>query len=251
MGKKTLRLTESELIGVIKNIISEQVQIVTNHDKSFDYKKDGDKFYFKGKGKYAEKYPNWTLAKKKESIDAIRTKVFKMRPSLDLVPIEPIEPSQGSVIPLPTEPSTSEGSALGLNKDDLIVAATLWGEARGEGEKGMIAVANVIRNRAENKGISAKEVVLKPKQFSVWNNTDVDSVLNNIKAMYKKNPSSADSKMWDLAKKITNDYVKNEGSDITKGSQFYHTTSITPKWNWDKLEYTTTIGSHKFYRNKI
>jgi hypothetical protein len=69
--------------------------------------------------------------------------------------------------------------------------------------------------------------------------------------MYKKNPNSADSKMWDLAKKITNDYVKNEGSDITKGSQFYQTTSIKPNWNWDKLEYTTTIGSHKVYRNKV
>ena len=132
MGKKTLRLTESELIGVIKNIISEEVQIVTNHDKSFDYKKDGDKFYFKGKGKYAEKYPNWTLAKKKESIDAIRTKVFKMSPSLDLEPIEPVEPSQGSVIPLPDEPSASEGSGLGLNTipDRATVPANLW-ECRG------------------------------------------------------------------------------------------------------------------------
>lgn len=251
MSKNVFRLTESELVNLIKTVISEQVQIVTNHDRSFDYKKDGDKFYFKGKGKYAEKYPNWTLATKKEAIDAIRTKVFKMRPSSDLVPIEPIEPEQGSIIPLPSEPSSSEASGSNLTKDDLIVAATLWGEARGEGEKGMIAVANVIRNRAESKGITPKEVVLKPKQFSVWNATDTDTEINRIKTMYKKNPNSGDSKMWDLAKKITNDYVKNKGNDITKGSQFYHTTSIKPKWNWDKLEYTTTIGSHKFYRNKV
>ena len=92
MGKKTLRLTESELIEVIKNIISEQVQIVTNHDRAYDYKKDGDKFYFKGKGKYAVKYPDWTLAKTKDGINAIRTKVFNMRPMSDLEPIEPIEP---------------------------------------------------------------------------------------------------------------------------------------------------------------
>lgn len=127
MGKKTLRLTESELIGVIKNIISEQVQIVTNHDKSFDYKKDGDKFYFKGKGKYAEKYPNWTLAKKKESIDAIRTKVFKMRPSLDLVPIKPIEPSQGSVIPLPDKPIKPETSGVDKENLDNVISCSGYG----------------------------------------------------------------------------------------------------------------------------
>jgi N-acetylmuramoyl-L-alanine amidase len=250
MSKKILKLTESELIKTIKKIISEQVKIVTTHDKSFDYKREGDKFYFKGKGNYASKYPNWTLAKSKESINAIRTKVFGLKPVIDLVPIKPVEPAVGAIIKPPTEPSTSEASSLGLSRNDLIVAATIWGEARGEGEEGMIAVANVIRNRAESNGVSPKDVVLKPKQFSVWNNTDVDSELSRIKNLYKKNPNSIDSKMWDLAKKITLNYVKNEGSDITKGSEFYHTKSIKPSWA-SKLEYTTTIGNHKFYRKSV
>jgi GH24 family phage-related lysozyme (muramidase) len=110
MSKNVFRLTESELVKLIKTVISEQVQIVTNHDRSFDYKKDGDKFYFKGKGKYADRYPNWTLATKQSAIDAIRTKVFNMRPSTDLEPIEPIEPDQGSIIPLPTKPSNEPES---------------------------------------------------------------------------------------------------------------------------------------------
>lgn len=76
MGTK-IRLTESELIELIKDVINEETKIVTDHDRAFDYKKDGDKYYFKGKGKYKEKYPDWTLAKDKEAVDAIKTKVFK------------------------------------------------------------------------------------------------------------------------------------------------------------------------------
>jgi len=77
MGKKIVRITESELIKIIKNIISEETKIVTDHDKSFDYKKDGNKYYFKGKGKFKTKYPDWTLADDEDSIDSIKTKVFK------------------------------------------------------------------------------------------------------------------------------------------------------------------------------
>lgn len=77
MGKKIFKITESELINIIKSVIKEEEsKIVTNHDKAFDYKKEGDKYYFKGKGKYASKYPDWTLAVKKVAIDAIKTKVF-------------------------------------------------------------------------------------------------------------------------------------------------------------------------------
>lgn len=250
MGKRTIVLSESELINVIKNIISEQTRIVTDHDRAYDYKMDGDKFYFRGKGKYAEKYPDWTLAKTEKGINAIRTKVFNLRPMSNLEPIEPIEPQQGSIIPIPTPPSLPDSSSESkLSKNDLIVAATIWGEARGEGERGMIAVANVIKNRAKSGGITPKEVVLKPKQFSVWNNTDVDSVLKSIESSYKKNPTSKDSKMWDLSKNITTEYVKNDGNDITKGSEYYHTLSVNPSWA-SKLDYVATIGNHKFYKKK-
>ena len=80
--KKIVRITESELVRLIKNIINEESIIVTNHDKSFDYKKDGSDYYFRGKGKYALKYPDWTLATEKESIESIKTKVFG---NLDIV----------------------------------------------------------------------------------------------------------------------------------------------------------------------
>jgi len=36
--------------------------INTTNDRAFDYKKEGEKYYFKGKGAYAAKYPNWVEA---------------------------------------------------------------------------------------------------------------------------------------------------------------------------------------------
>jgi spore germination cell wall hydrolase CwlJ-like protein len=146
--------------------------------------------------------------------------------------------------------SSLPGENMGLTKDDLIVAATLWGEARGEKEIGMQAVANVIRNRAESSGITPKEVVLQPSQFSVWNKTTPDAELNRINSLYKKNPNTENSKMWDAAKQITLQYVKNKGEDITKGAKYYHATSITPNWKMEKYVPTVTINRHIFYKLK-
>ena len=133
-----------------------------------------------------------------------------------------------------------------LTKDDLIVAATIWGEARGEGVEGMKAVANVIKNRADSLKKSPKDIVLQKKQFSIWNDTTTDNFLNKINKSTLKNPK--DGSAWENAQNIVKNYVKTKGPDNTKGAQFYHTTSIKPNWDYSKLKYTTTIGNHKFYK---
>ena len=133
-----------------------------------------------------------------------------------------------------------------LTKDDLIVAATIWGEARGEGSEGMKAVANVIRNRADSLKKSPKDVVLQKKQFSIWNDTTTDNFLNKINKSILKNPK--DGSAWETAQNLVKNYIKKKGTDNTKGAEFYHTTSIKPSWDYSKLKYTTTIGNHKFYK---
>lgn len=60
------------------------------------------------------------------------------------------------------------------DKDEQIdyMARTAWGEARGEGSRGMQAVINVIMNRVRAGswyGATPKEVCTKKSQFSVWN----------------------------------------------------------------------------------
>lgn len=53
-----------------------------------------------------------------------------------------------------------------------VVAATLWGEARGEARLGRVAVANVIDNRVRARrrawGLDHKAVCLQAMQFSCW-----------------------------------------------------------------------------------
>ncbi|MEO1151384.1 MAG: cell wall hydrolase [Pseudomonadota bacterium] len=52
-----------------------------------------------------------------------------------------------------------------------VTARTLWGEARGEGSGGMIAVARVIRNRVLSSRYpnTFEAVCMQRFQFSVWN----------------------------------------------------------------------------------
>jgi len=54
-------------------------------------------------------------------------------------------------------------------------AVTIWREARGEGQPGMLAVAFVIRNRAQQGKPwphDPDRVCLQRKQFSCWNDND-------------------------------------------------------------------------------
>ena len=52
-----------------------------------------------------------------------------------------------------------------------VVAAVLMGEAWSEGEKAMMAVAEVIRLRADRADTSPLAVVLQPRQFTCLNRT--------------------------------------------------------------------------------
>ncbi len=125
-----------------------------------------------------------------------------------------------------------------------VVARTLWGEARGEGKDGMQAVANVIMNRVARGGwygLTPAEVCQKPKQFSCWNSSDP-----NYKKMLSVTTSDPQFRQaWQIAEQA----VAGKLPDITGGATEYHTKSIKPAWNWQKLAQTTTIGDHIFYRS--
>lgn len=59
-----------------------------------------------------------------------------------------------------------------FGSDGNYLACTLFGEARGEPIEGIIAVANVIKNRAYSSQKLYKDICLAPNQFSCWNSND-------------------------------------------------------------------------------
>ena len=124
----------------------------------------------------------------------------------------------------------------------LYLAKTLWGEARGEGKKGMQAVANVVMNRVQKGGwygASIKDVVLKPYQFSCWNSNDINRAqLDNLTV-----DDLIKSGAWEISEKAIN----NELQDITGGAINYHAKSVNPSWA-KSMTKTVQIGNHIFYK---
>lgn len=125
------------------------------------------------------------------------------------------------------------------NQTDYL-ARTMWGEARGEGTRGMQAVGNVIMNRVKAGGwygASIKDVVLKPYQFSAWNINDP----NRTKML------NATDKDLAQARKIAEQLISGTLGDITNGATNYHAKNVSPTWAKNMTQ-TAVIGNHIFYK---
>lgn len=136
-----------------------------------------------------------------------------------------------------------------LTQEQRIVAQTILGEARGEGEAGMYAVACVIAQRSIAWGKTPTQVCLKKWQFSCWNPNDPNSarlsrLLNTPQATYAKR----------LAVNLTQ--LKR---NYTKNADHYCTLATHPYWSYKKIKKgnrtlkvsiapVAIIGNHKFYK---
>lgn len=133
-----------------------------------------------------------------------------------------------------------------MNKARLIMARTIYGEARGEGWNGMVAVAYVILNRAALGGWwgdSIISVAQKPWQFSAWNEGDPNrAVIENLKP--------GDSWIFDKAYEIAGLVIGGDIEDPTGGATNYHTLEITPAWA-DPSKQVAVIGNHIFYEGIV
>lgn len=128
--------------------------------------------------------------------------------------------------------------------DVKVVAETLWLEARGEGDKGIRAVASVIRNRSVERGLSARDVCLERGQFSCWNGGCVlpsDGV--------RKSRMDADSTRasWELCVRLAVELVDGTFKPTVTATHYYNPKKCRPAWAW-AMRSCVTIGRHRFGR---
>lgn len=153
-----------------------------------------------------------------------------------------------------SQPTNNQQTNVVINQKDMntsyLLAATIWGEGRGEGEVGMHAILNVILNRAHGNIRNAGNVVLKPKQFSCWNNIHDPSAYSQKLAEKNRSDNSPDGMMYKKAISLVDLAMKDKLNDITQGAQFYFNPQLaSPSWA-KKLDKTVSIGHHDFYKLK-
>lgn len=136
--------------------------------------------------------------------------------------------------------------AVELNEAEVrLLAATVWGEARSEGEDGMRAVAHVMKNRVGARfGENLETVIMTPYQFSVWNRGDPNRRLVSDPDRYATGGIALET--WEQAQRIAREVLSGQSVDPTGGALFYHTRAIRPSWSRQGVG-RQVIGAHVFY----
>jgi spore germination cell wall hydrolase CwlJ-like protein len=120
------------------------------------------------------------------------------------------------------------------------LARTIYWEAKGEGDAGMRAVANVVVNRLRHKGFP-KTICGVVKQgheqgscqFSWWCDGQPDNVEEQVP--------------YTLAKEIARKALNRQLDDRTDGALYYHHQALTPSWSKQYIR-TVQVGGHVFYK---
>jgi N-acetylmuramoyl-L-alanine amidase len=144
-----------------------------------------------------------------------------------------------------------------ITADERVVALTILGEARGEGNQGMYAVACIIQERADKRKLTPAGVCLQPWQFSVWNagkgkvkkESELHHLWKSKSTPYAKQLAHAICRGW----KLTQDFTGN-------ANHYYSSDRKNPPyWTFKKeivngkeikkaIKPTRRIGKHIFYK---
>lgn len=117
--------------------------------------------------------------------------------------------------------------------DDQLLALCIKSEAAGEPIIGQLAVGYVVLNRVKRQtwyGLSIREVILKPWQFSWFNNPPDDL------------PEIEQSHLL-----IAELVQLKPNLDFTQGATHFHATYVAPIWARG-MTVTYQVGRHIFYR---
>lgn len=150
----------------------------------------------------------------------------------------PVEPTaQMEMPPEPAPPPMPPADPYDLSSPRTCLAMAMYHEARGEGERAMLAVGHVVLNRAEARRFPADicEVVRQggerpPCQFSWWCDGRSDR--------------PRETKQWAVALGLADRLLAGTTEDPTGGATYFYG-GKPPYWA-DVFEETATIGGHVF-----
>ena len=137
----------------------------------------------------------------------------------------------------PTVPTQQQIDARQQN----CLAQAIYYEARGESQRGQIAVAEVIMNRVRS-GYYPNSVCGVVYQGS-HRSTGCQFTFTCDGSINHRPRGRA----WDRAQRVATAVMSGYTRPITQGATHYHTLAVNPVWNSGLVE-TTTIESHVFYR---
>uniref|UniRef100_A0A7S4QD03 Cell wall hydrolase SleB domain-containing protein n=1 Tax=Alexandrium monilatum TaxID=311494 RepID=A0A7S4QD03_9DINO len=128
------------------------------------------------------------------------------------------------------------------------VAKTIFNEARGEGMKGMDAVAHVIANRTSSKGFpNEADAVVSARTKNGYQ-------FDGFKASLPTMRDPADQKAYRYCEDLADKLVKKQkvsDTDPTGGALYFDASRTSfDSWGRDKLQYTTQIGAHHFFAER-
>lgn len=163
-------------------------------------------------------------------------------------------------------PEAVEQDNRAFENEKLLMARTLYGEARGEGPEGMEAVANSIRNRVHNSNYPPNYtgVIRKPKQYSIWNDPN-SNLYRNLEALQPNTGNASFDKAYEIAGKIMDEEENPYTHDTTgslidadhylnpvKTARGYESGKI-PDSHWSKhpkMKLQGVLGNHHFYKDE-
>lgn len=138
------------------------------------------------------------------------------------------------LVPLPALANVSQ------NREIECLARAVYFEARGEGERGMRAVAHVVMNRVSNEafpnticGVVNQRRVAGRCQFSF------------VCEGKMRRPVSGEA--WEYSRRIAYS-VYHGNPDITDGALYFHARRVRPSWRLSFEEVAEDFGNHRFYR---
>jgi spore germination cell wall hydrolase CwlJ-like protein len=134
-----------------------------------------------------------------------------------------------------------------MDRDIEIMAKTIYGEARGEyrlpngGVNSLVAIGNVIMNRAKRSNGSIATECLRPYQFSCWNKGDPNrTVIERVCS-----PDAIYEKCFTIASQLLCGDLQ---TDVTNGATHYYSAHMRspPYWAINKQP-VAVIGNHVFF----